>query len=84
MNIEQSGEQLRAAIQILEKAAASRPLLAVLTSEEHNRLLKAAGDIFQPDPKQRRQFTRARIRHFTRAALSTCGRAKTKFLSLTQ
>ncbi|MCX6924053.1 MAG: oxidoreductase, partial [Verrucomicrobia bacterium] len=64
MNTEQAPEQLRAAIQILEKAAANRPLLATLTSEEHKRLLKAAGDIFHPDPKQRRQFTRARVRHY--------------------
>ena len=63
MNTEHASEQLRAAIQILEKAAVNRPILTGLTSEEHHRLMKAAGEIYQPDPKQRRQFTRARIRH---------------------
>lgn len=55
-------EQLRAAIQILEKAAADRTLMAGLSSEEYARLLKAAGDLFSPDPKERRRFIKARIR----------------------
>ncbi|HTL17478.1 MAG TPA: SDR family NAD(P)-dependent oxidoreductase, partial [Patescibacteria group bacterium] len=62
MNIENAGEQLRAAMQILEKAAANRSLLAALSPEEYSRLLKAAGEVFLPNPKEKRRFIKARIR----------------------
>jgi NAD(P)-dependent dehydrogenase (short-subunit alcohol dehydrogenase family) len=62
MNSEHSPEQLRAALQILEAAAMNRLLLAALSPEEYARLIKAAGQIFSPDPRERRRFVKARIR----------------------
>src|SRR5690242_15484845 len=62
MNPDNAPEQLRAAIQILEKAAANRSLLAGLSPEEYSRLLKAAGEVFLPNPKEKRRFIKARIR----------------------
>src|SRR5258706_5371810 len=62
MNTDNTPEQLRAAIQILEKAAANRLLLAALSPEEYSRLLKAAGEIILPDPREKRRFVKARIR----------------------
>jgi NAD(P)-dependent dehydrogenase (short-subunit alcohol dehydrogenase family) len=54
-----SVEQLKAAAEILEKAAANRALLAQLSVEERTRLLKAAGDIYCPDVAQRRRLVKA-------------------------
>jgi NAD(P)-dependent dehydrogenase (short-subunit alcohol dehydrogenase family) len=51
--------QLKAAAEILEKAAANRALLAGLSIEERTRLLKAAGDIYCPDVAQRRRLVKA-------------------------
>jgi NAD(P)-dependent dehydrogenase (short-subunit alcohol dehydrogenase family) len=62
MNTNNTPEQLRAALQILEDAAADRSLLAVLSPDDYTRLLKAAGEVFLPNPKERRQFIKARIR----------------------
>jgi NAD(P)-dependent dehydrogenase (short-subunit alcohol dehydrogenase family) len=62
MNTENGPEQIRAAIQVLEQAAANRLLLAGLSSEEYARLLKAAGEVFLPSPKEKRLYTKARIR----------------------
>jgi len=62
MNTNNAPEQLRAAIEILEKAAANRLLLAELSPEECSRLIKAAGEVFSPNPKEKRRFTKARIR----------------------
>ena len=62
MNNDTATEQLRAAIQVLEQAAANRLLLAGLSSEEYARLCRAAGDVFLPSPREQRQFTKARIR----------------------
>jgi NAD(P)-dependent dehydrogenase (short-subunit alcohol dehydrogenase family) len=62
MNVQNTGEQLRAAIQILERAAADRSLLAEISPEEYSRLLKAAGEIFLPNPKEKRRFIKTRIR----------------------
>ena len=62
MNTQNAAEQLRAAIQILEKAAANRALLAELSPEEYSRLLKAAGEVILPNPKEKRRFIKARIR----------------------
>jgi len=62
MNTDNAPEQLRTAIQILEKVAADRSILAELSSEEYSRLLKAAGEVFLPDPKEKRRFIKARIR----------------------
>src|SRR5260370_3415477 len=62
MNTDNAPEQLRAAIRILEKAAANRSLLAQLSPEEYSRLLKAAGEVVLPNPKEKRRFIKARIR----------------------
>jgi len=52
-------EQLKAAAEVLEKAAANRALLAQLSVEERTRLLKAAGDIYCPDVAQRSRLVKA-------------------------
>ncbi len=62
MKTDNATEQLRAAIQILEKAALDRSLLIDLSPEEYSRLLKAAGEVFLPNPRERRRFIKARIR----------------------
>src|SRR5689334_13777400 len=62
MTINNAPEQLRAAIQALEKVAADRTLMAGLSPEEYARLLKAAGEVLLPDPKEKRRFIKARIR----------------------
>jgi NAD(P)-dependent dehydrogenase (short-subunit alcohol dehydrogenase family) len=51
--------QLKAAAELLEKAAANRALLAELSVEDRTRLLKAAGDIYCPDVAQRRRLVKA-------------------------
>jgi NAD(P)-dependent dehydrogenase (short-subunit alcohol dehydrogenase family) len=55
-------EQLRAAIEALEKVAANRAVMAHLSPEEYTRLRRAAGEVFSPDPKEKRRFVKARIR----------------------
>ena len=62
LNTENLPEQLRAAIHVLEKAAANRSLLAEISPEEYSRLLKAAGEVILPDPREKRRFVKARIR----------------------
>jgi len=54
--------QLKAATEVLEKAAADRALLAQLSVEERTRLLTAAGEIYCPDLKERRRLVKARIK----------------------
>jgi len=54
--------QLKAAAEILEKAAANRALLAGLPEQERMRLLKAAGEIYCPDVNARRRLVKARVR----------------------
>lgn len=54
--------QLRAATELLEKAAGNRALLASLSVEERTRLLKAAGNIYSPDLQQRRRLVKARVK----------------------
>ena len=61
----QEGElaaQLKAATELLEKAAGNRALLAALSVEERTRLLKAAGEIYSPDIRQRRRLVKAKVR----------------------
>lgn len=47
---------------LLEYLASNRALLATLSLEERTRLLTAAGEVFCPDPRQRRRLVKARIR----------------------
>ena len=54
--------QLKAAAEILEKAAANRALLAGLPEQERMRLLKAAGEIYCPDVTARRRLVKAKVR----------------------
>lgn len=54
--------QLSSAAALLEKAAANRALLAELSVEERARLLAAAGEIYCPDPRERRRLVKARIK----------------------
>ncbi len=69
MTTENVPDQLRAAVEILEKVAADRTLLAGISDDERNRLLQAAGEIFQPDVQERRRFVKARIRQRKAAKL---------------
>lgn len=62
MNTVNIAEQLRAALQVMEMAAANRALLAELSPEEYARLLAAAGEVFLPNPKEKRRFIKTRIR----------------------
>jgi NAD(P)-dependent dehydrogenase (short-subunit alcohol dehydrogenase family) len=55
-------EQLKAAMELLEKAASNRALLAGLTDEEHTRLMKVAGDLYCPDLTQRRKLVKAKVK----------------------
>ena len=55
-------EQLRAVAELLEKVADNRTLLAGLSLEEHARLMKAAGDVYCPDVRERRRLVKARSR----------------------
>lgn len=50
--------QLRAATELLEKAATDRALLGELSQEERTRLLKAAGDVYCPDVRARRRLVK--------------------------
>ena len=54
--------QLKAAAEILEKAAANRALLATMSVADRTRLLKAAGDIYCPDVTQRRRLVKASVK----------------------
>jgi NAD(P)-dependent dehydrogenase (short-subunit alcohol dehydrogenase family) len=62
MTTDNAPEQLRAAIQTLENLVADRALMTGLSPEERVRLLRAAGEVLSPDSKQKRRFTKARIR----------------------
>ena len=73
MSADNVSEQLRAAIQILEQAAANRTLLAEISPEEYSRLLKAAGNVFLPDAKERRRFVKTRIRQLRDHHEERCG-----------
>src|SRR5580658_11103075 len=54
--------QLKAAIELLEKAVHNRALLASLSDAEHTRLMKAAGDLYCPDVDQRRRLVKAKVK----------------------
>jgi NAD(P)-dependent dehydrogenase (short-subunit alcohol dehydrogenase family) len=69
MTADNAPEQLRAAIQTLEKVVGDRTLLTGLSPEERIRLLQAAGEVLSPDPKQKRRFTKARIRQRKQAKI---------------
>jgi NAD(P)-dependent dehydrogenase (short-subunit alcohol dehydrogenase family) len=51
--------RLRDAIRLLEEVVRDRGLLAPLSAEERTRLIRAAGDIFNPDTAARRHLVKA-------------------------
>lgn len=57
-----TAESLMAAAAILEKAVCNRAVLAGLSVEERTRLLKAAGEIYCPDLRERRRLVKAKLR----------------------
>jgi NAD(P)-dependent dehydrogenase (short-subunit alcohol dehydrogenase family) len=54
-----SASRLRAAIEVLEAVVRDRGLHGALSLDERHRLLAAAGDVFNPDVVQRRQWGKA-------------------------
>jgi NAD(P)-dependent dehydrogenase (short-subunit alcohol dehydrogenase family) len=54
-----SASRLKAAIEVLEAVVRDRGLLGALSLDERHRLLAAAGDVFNPDVVQRRQWGKA-------------------------
>ena len=52
-------ERLRALTAQLEEIVADRALLGALTVEERTRLLRAAGDVYEPDLVARRRWGKA-------------------------
>jgi NAD(P)-dependent dehydrogenase (short-subunit alcohol dehydrogenase family) len=57
-----TAEALAAALEVLERAAADRGLLASLDAAARTRLQKAAGELARPGPDQRRKLRRALAR----------------------
>jgi NAD(P)-dependent dehydrogenase (short-subunit alcohol dehydrogenase family) len=51
-------EKLREATELLERIAADRALMAALPAAERRRLIRAAGDVFSPDPAARRRLVK--------------------------
>src|SRR5689334_18353307 len=51
-------EKLREATELLERVASDRALMAALPAEERRRLIRAAGDVFSPDPAARRRLVK--------------------------
>ena len=56
------GSALKALAAQIESVASNRVLLDQLSPEDRTRLLTAAGDLFCPDPTERRRHTRAKRR----------------------
>ncbi len=54
--------RLREALRTLEAVRANRALLELLDTDERNRLLAAAGDVFQPDADARRRHAKQQRR----------------------
>jgi NAD(P)-dependent dehydrogenase (short-subunit alcohol dehydrogenase family) len=51
--------QIRAAVELLERIALDRRLLGHADKEDQRRLVHAAGEVWTPDPAQRRALTKA-------------------------
>jgi NAD(P)-dependent dehydrogenase (short-subunit alcohol dehydrogenase family) len=62
-----AAERLSTALEILEEIVADRALLGALTIDERTRLLRAAGDVYEPDLAQRRRWGKA-VRRNEKAA----------------
>jgi NAD(P)-dependent dehydrogenase (short-subunit alcohol dehydrogenase family) len=61
-NDDSLAERLAKAAELLEAVAGNRALLAGMSVEGRTRLLKAAGDIYCPDVRERRRLIKARSR----------------------
>jgi NAD(P)-dependent dehydrogenase (short-subunit alcohol dehydrogenase family) len=57
-----TADELRALTELLEKLARDPSPTFELPDEDRVRLINAAGDLFNPDPEERRQYFRARKR----------------------
>ena len=57
-NAAEVAEKLREATELLERVAADRALMAGLSSEERRQLIRAAGEVFSPDPAARRRLVK--------------------------
>jgi NAD(P)-dependent dehydrogenase (short-subunit alcohol dehydrogenase family) len=62
MSTDDPSTPLRNALSALEAIVNDRSLLNELSTEERERLLRAAGDVFCPDVNQRRRQVKARVR----------------------
>jgi NAD(P)-dependent dehydrogenase (short-subunit alcohol dehydrogenase family) len=56
---EEAADRLRAVTEMLEAIVRDRGLLGALSTEERARLVSAAGDVFNPDVDQRRDWAKA-------------------------
>src|SRR5215203_3482632 len=56
-------ERLLRAAELLESIAKNRELLAKVSEEDQRRLLRAAGEVFEPDDAARRRLIKAMRRH---------------------
>ena len=62
--------RLREATEVLEHVAANRGILADLPPDERHRFLDAAGKVYNPDPKARRQMVKAIVKQRKQAAVN--------------
>ncbi len=60
--VDELGERLQAATELLEAIVADRTILAALPLDQRTRLLNAAGDVYSPDVEQRRREIKAERR----------------------
>jgi len=67
-------DRLRALTETLEELAKNRGLLADLTPQERTRLIRAAGDVFNPDVAQRRHLVKATEKRRKLARISRADR----------
>lgn len=67
---EELTEQLLALTPLLERVASEPELMRGLSNEQRQRLVNAAGDVFCPDPTERRLRTRTKIRKARAAKLA--------------
>jgi NAD(P)-dependent dehydrogenase (short-subunit alcohol dehydrogenase family) len=67
-------DRLRSLTQTLEELAKNRGLLADLTPDERTRLIRAAGDVFNPDVAQRRHLVKATEKRRKLARISRADR----------
>jgi NAD(P)-dependent dehydrogenase (short-subunit alcohol dehydrogenase family) len=62
MNNDNIAERLQSAADLLEAIAGNRALLATLPEKDRERFLRAAGDVYCPDVRERRRLVKARTR----------------------